>query len=316
MDAHQHAAAQAAKTLLENLSPEEVSVLGIQALRRWWRRPPPPTDRYRVGAPPPPDPLTDVSRKIFQVHADLGVEFARVLLERKPIQNVDPDQAKEAFINDEVLNTDWMSGFVEFLWWLIRAGIAVELRRDRRDPFSLRDYPTTLRVTERGARVLDDPDSDNNPMVPGFLDRIRLRCPDLPDGVLALLADGRACLDVGLLRPAVVMMGVAYELAIESVIDILITKQLLPSSILDGQAAARLRAVRQFLRTPDFEQLITDREQRRRITEAYDFAEQLRHRRNDAAHTQPAYDFSHTSETAEYFVSAGRYLATLWSLGQ
>lgn len=260
--------------------------------------------------------MTVESRNIFQVHGHLGIELVRLLAERKYAQGIDPNQVKEAFIDDEVLNTDWMAGFVEFLWWLLRTGLAVELRRERRAQFVLRDYPSVLRLTERGARILDDPNADDNPMVPGFLDRIRLRCPDLPDGVLALLADGRACLDVGLLRPAVVMMGVAYELAIEAVIGALINKQRLPANTLDGQAATRLRAVRTFLGTPDFEQLITDRERRRRITQAYDFAEQLRQRRNDAAHTQPAYDFNHRGETEEYFVSAGRHIATLWSLGQ
>ena len=244
LNPHQLAAAQAAKTLLETLSTEEVRTLGIEALRQWRRRPIlPPRDPYRVGPPPAPDPMTAESRNIFQVHGDLGIAFVRVLAERKQAQGIAPNKVKEAFINDEILNADWMAGFVEFLWWLLRAGLAVELRREHRDQFALRDYPTVLRLTERGARMLDDPDPDDNPMVPGCLDRIRLRCPDLPDGVLALLADGRACLDVGLLRPAVVMMGVAYELAIEAVIGAMINKQLLPANTLDRQAAARLRAV-------------------------------------------------------------------------
>ena len=90
-----------------------------------------------------------------------------------------------------------------------------------------------MRLTARGARLLDGTDDD--PLLPGFLDRIRLRCPDLPDGVVALLADARECLDRCLLRPAVILMGVAYELAIEEVVLRLETKGYVKAKTVDLQ---------------------------------------------------------------------------------
>ncbi|HEX4418355.1 MAG TPA: hypothetical protein VH165_10675 [Kofleriaceae bacterium] len=60
-----------------------------------------------------------------------------------------------------------------------------------------------MRLTARGARLLDG--SDDNPMLPGFLDRIKDRCHGLPESAIALLVDARACLDHSLMRPAVVL---------------------------------------------------------------------------------------------------------------
>ena len=57
-----------------------------------------------------------------------------------------------------------------------------------------------------------------------------------------------------------------------------------------------------------------DRDDRRRSGAAYDFADLLRLRRNEAAHTRPAYDFEHPGETEEFLVSAGRHLPGIWSL--
>ncbi len=77
----------------------------------------------------------------------------------------------------------------------------------------------------------------------------------------------------------------------------------------------RLKRVRELIGTDSIkEHVLPERDDRHRAEQAYDFANTLRLRRNDAAHTRPRYDFEHLGETEEYLVSAGRHLPGLWSL--
>lgn len=62
--------------------------------------------------------------------------------------------------------------------------------------------------------------------------------------------------------------------------------------------------------------MLPDSDDRTAAGAAYDFADHLRQRRNDAAHTTPAFDFDHADETDEFLVSAGRHGPALWSLAR
>jgi len=150
--------------------------------------------------------------------------------------------------------------------------------------------------------------------VPGFVERVAARCPGLPDGVLALLVDGRTCLDHGLLRPAVVLMGVAYESAVEAFADSLVAKKLLPDQVVAMKAAARIGKVKAMI--DELVPATTPMERDRRFAThaAYDFADALRRRRNDASHTAPSYGFDDREEIEELLISAGRHLPALWSV--
>ena len=293
--------------LLENVSHNEIRALGIESLRRWRRREPPqkgePIDRY--------------TGTVFQMHGDLGLEMVKLLAERKGGSHVDANALKEPFQDDEAMFREWMGGVAEFIWWLARSGIAVEHtygdKSNNPSRYQARVFPTSMRLTARGVRLLDG--SDDDPLLPGFLDRIKLRCPELPDGAMALLVDAHACLDRSLLRPAVVLMGVAYELVIEEVVHRLEPKGLVKEKTIDAEAGVRLKRIRELFRTDEkIKHVFPDRDDRRRAEAAYDFADVLRLRRNEAAHTRPAYDFEHAGEVEEFLVSAGRHLPALWSL--
>ena len=54
-------------------------------------------------------------------------------------------------------------------------------------------------------------------------------------------------------------------------------------------------------------------EARRAAAAAYDFADALRRRRNDAAHPRPKYGFEDRTEVEELLVSALRHLPGLWA---
>jgi hypothetical protein len=60
--------------------------------------------------------------------------------------------------------------FTEAVWWLIRAGLAIDIARGS-------GYIVSLQLTRRGEALLDS--DEDNPLLPGFLDRIKQRCPRL-----------------------------------------------------------------------------------------------------------------------------------------
>jgi len=295
--------------LLENVSEAEIRALGIDALRRW-------RQREIAATRQPRDPIERHTGAVFSLHGDLGLELVKLLAEQKDVRNVDANRLKEAFQEDAAMFRAWMNPVAEFIWWLVRAGLAVEHTYGNKSPdpsrFHARVFPSSMRMTARGVRFLDG--SDDDPLLPGFLDRIKLRCPGLPDGVVALLSDARECVDRCLLRPAVILMGVAYELTIEVAISDLVNKGLLNKSTLELEAGRRLKRLRELLAREDIKQLLPERDDRRRADAACDFADQLRLSRNDAAHTRPAYDYEHAGETEEFLVSAGRHLPGLWLL--
>jgi hypothetical protein len=90
----------------------------------------------------------------------------------------------------------------------------------------LTDNPPLLSGTVNpsmfGRLLLDS--ADDHPLASGFLNRLRARHPEVPDALMVLLEDAQACLDVSLYRPAVVLLGLAYETAVEGVLLDLETK--------------------------------------------------------------------------------------------
>lgn len=297
-------------TLLDGLSDEEVRADCFEALRKWRRKPiPKPPHPYGPGFPaptPPPDPLGAYVREIFSMHGDLGVELVKILAARKVYANPDTHTLKEVFIDGDAMQREWARGIFEFECWLVRSGLAVELSREH-------GYPVSFRLTRRGVRLLDE--GDDHPLLPGFLDRIEARCKNLPAGVIALLVDARACLDRALLRPAVILTGVAFELAIEEVVGVLANKNLVSTGTPGQLPAKRIERIKELINDTDkVKVVLPTTDARTAALAAYDFADTLRLRRNEAAHTRPAYDFDHGGETEEFLVSAGRHLPALWSL--
>ncbi len=100
-------------------------------------------------------------------------------------------------------------------------------------------FPYWLLLTQAGLRFIDA--TEDHPLRPGFMDRLIARCPGLPDEVTSLLTDARRCLDAGLMRPAIVLMGVAYEVAVERVAESLVKKGRLKQADLDDKAAKASR---------------------------------------------------------------------------
>jgi len=273
-----HEAIETAKELLQGISAEQLRTFGIEALRRW---------RQRANS-------TD-----FQIHGHFGLEIVPLLAAAKNRTGIDRNAVKEPFLSE--LNQSWMTPVIDFTAWLVTTGLAIPLQYN-----SGNGYPGAYRLTTAGEKLLNSP--EDHPFLPGFVTRLVARCSGLPEEVGAHLVDARACLDNGLGRPAISLLGLAYEAAEDAAIDYLNSCGKL--RVRSGaRAAAKISAVKAVL-----PKLIDDLEQRGIAVAAWDFADQLRARRNHASHPKAYPDFSDLAEVYEFVVSAGRHLPGLWSV--
>jgi hypothetical protein len=276
----------AVKELLDGVSDAEVHALCVQALRTW------------LGKRP--------SEGQFAMHGELGREVIPLLVAHRNRPPADPESVnhwKEPFISEQM--QPWFASVTDFLSWFIRAGFGDPVSWDKQNVI-------TVRLTQLGIRFLQA--TEEHPLLPRFVDRVHARCPGLPSEVTALLVDAQACMERMLLRPAIVLMGVAYEMAIEAVADVLVTKSFLAASVLDQNAARRIASIRGVVDTVLPGATAQERDDRFAVARAYQFADDLRRRRNDASHTTPRYGFDDLSEAQEFLVSAGRQLPLIWSL--
>lgn len=270
--------------LLTNLSDLEVRADRLAALRSW-----------RAAHP---------RGATFSLHGDLGLHLVPLLAARRGETGLNANDLKEVFVDP--VAKPWMAGVVEFITWLARAGLVVPFGHGQNE------LPIRMRLTRAGGRLLDA--TVDHPLVPGAIQRMRARCTNMPAEIESLFADAQACIDHGLLRPAVTTMGLAYEAAIESVADSLIGQTLLPADVADASPARRLTAVRTYYDGLQVPRTPQERDDHLAIGLALDYANTLRRRRNDAVHTAPTYGFDDRPETEQLLVSALWHVPNLWRL--
>lgn len=274
----------ALRRLFEGVGAVELRELCLLALRQWHSERP--------------------NQRQFTRHGELGRILITMLAQRPgaPAWESGWTNLNDYFL--EIDTSDELSGVADFLDWFVRAGFARALGAQPNK------YPISYQLTQSGAALLANP--NDHPLLPGAVERMRARCAGLPDGVIVLFNDSHACFERMLLRPAVTVLGVAYEVAIEGVVESLIARSALQAGVLDLGAASRIARVRDQI---DTLQPGRDRIDERTAThQAFVFADQLRRRRNDAAHTRPRFGFEDRGEVEELIVSAGRHLPALWSL--
>lgn len=271
--------------LLKDRSDTAIRELGVAALRRW-----------RAQGP---------AERAVTMHGGLGLNMVELLAASKVV-SVDALACKEVFLAGQQL--DFMAPVMDFVWWLFRAGLA---RPGVYQPPGVGMAPAlgTFFMTAKGLRLLDA--QGDHPMLPGFIARLKSRHPETPESVLAPLEDAQACLNHALLRPAVVLLGVALEAAVESVLLVLATRGLGEEKAgRKAEAGERVGKLKRLLGKLDL------RPEERRLREAaIDFADHLRLRRNDGAHTTPQWPFDQVGEVEELLVSAGRHLPHLLAIG-
>ena len=237
----------------------------------------------------------------LSLHGHLGLKLVPLLAARKGVAYDERSGIREAFI--DAAGDDGMEAFAEWVNWFVRVGFAWPLGA------LANQYPITLHLTEAGVRFLSGPDPDH-PLLPDFVERMVKRCSGLPVDVQSLLIDARSCLDHGLTRPAIVLLGVAYEMAVEAIVESLVKKGALAAGTEDAKPWKRIDAVKGVVDTV----LTKGSEEAHAAHAACGFAHDLRRRRNDASHTTPTYDFTDRAEVEEWLASAGRNLPPLWKM--
>ena len=271
------------KDLLEGLTAAEVRVLVVEALRRARR--------------------ANSSDPEFAMHGDLGRALAPLLAQKRGKGTTQDaiQLLKEPFLSQQ--GQAWMQPVVDVMASLVRAGLAFPL-------YHAPGYPVRYRFTSAGVRFFD---ADNDhPYLPGFVERVVARCKDLPDEVAVHLVDAQTCIEHGLGRPAVVLTGLAYEVAEDAVIDHLASRIVLKKG---AKAAEKIEAVKKAI--PALLGASTNPVETETLgaaKSAWDFADRLRERRNQGSHPGAYPDFSDLEEVHELMLSAGRHLPGLWSV--
>ncbi len=290
-----------AAQLLDGRSPVEVRTICIEALRRWHRHSP--------------------SERLATMHGALGLYVAQLMVDEGKAA-IDPNLAKEAFLYRQAAPE--LAPVMEFVAWLERAGLA-------RPRYFIRGVATqtagaggyggmqwtisgsaeveSLYLTDSGLRLLEL--EDDHPLSPGYLARLRTRHTDLPDEVVAVVSDAQACLEFRLLRPSIVLLGVAYEMAIFNVLHKLAERAIGPGTkkVDHMNAVERIAELRKLVPL-----LVYSNEDRALATAAVDFADHLRDRRNGALHPIESWPFDDTGEAEEWALSAARHLPIVWDI--
>lgn len=285
--------------LLKGRSRVEVRAICIEALRCWHRDVP--------------------QERVAQMHGALGLYASRLMIEQRKAPFNEND-AKEPFLYNQ--RDPALAPIMEFVWWMARGALAVpDLDVEGagavsggglgHPPASTRvsgpAYVSALRITDAGVRFLEA--GEEHPLSPGYLRRLRERHPDVTEEVVLLVEDAQACLEFRLMRPAVVLLGLAYETAVLKVLETLTEKALVKGPKATDNAARRIAILRSTLPRLEYRD-----DERATATAAIDFADHLRVRRNDASHPVESWPFDDSDEVEELIVSAARHLPFLWGI--
>jgi len=112
------------------------------------------------------------------------------------------------------------------------------------------------------------------------------------------------------MRPAVVLLGLAYETAVLKVLEKLAEKAIVKGKLAEN-ASKRIGMLRSTL-----QRLECRDDQRGAVAAAVDFADHLRDRRNDASHPVESWPFDDSDEVEELITSATRHLPFLWGISE
>lgn len=233
-------------------------------------------------------------------------QVARVLV---PGQSVDAtrdwDQC-QVFLPETAPGAEHESGdnrkLLSSIWGLIASGLLFPRLNSLRNGFPHALYKLTL--TEKGERVLSN--GGEHPLHPGFISRFRTKAPTASDAVVAHLEDAVSCLENGLLRPSLMMLGLANEETVR-VSHAALRHQ---GKV---QAAPTLAKTRDLLSS--IELIVRGwpgKEEQHRLSLALAAAEVVRVERNDAAH--PGKKVTDEPHIEHLLSLVAHHCATLWEV--
>lgn len=283
--------------LLDGLSETRIRQLGIEAIRR-----------VRVN----------VRRGGGDPDSTIRLDPATIMRELGPLLRAAGDAAADLPLppmGDDTWHKLWSAKLLVFFVWLERAGLAFHYDNGTANPLRV------IRLLPTGIAFFDRAD-DQHPLVPGSIARMRRRSPGLPEHVLELIEDSHKCFEYGdrLLRPAVALLGVAWESIVSTVHESMMRNGLAA----DAQNAARkIEAVRAGIdaRFPldnlQGQERIDMLERRGAARRACEFADDVRGRRNPAAHdAMPRIPFDDPQEVENFLMRAEMNIPGLWAMHQ
>lgn len=162
-----------------------------------------------------------------------------------------------------------------------------------------------LTLTKLGQQVCSRTPEDN-PSRPGYLERLRPANPKIEDEVFERLIDAANCLEFGLHRPAIVMLGIAAEVTTVWAYKAMKTAGLITKSK-DVEFKDQLDAIRE-----NIDHLQQPPDEKHRLSMAFDAIESLRVLRNNAAHHGNPPPDPYLAQ--ERFGSACFHLPVVWQL--
>lgn len=188
------------------------------------------------------------------------------------------------------------------IWRLVNLGFVYPRLREHRD-----GYPhivDNVVITPDGRRMLAN--LGTHPASPSFAAETRAACPGLSEDALLRFEDAVGCLFHRMLRPAVVMVGLAYEEIVGDVVEALAKQGRLTAP--GWKQRARIQALQQFLAS--LPKKGPKLEERHRASIALVAAEQVRVERNRASH--PGERFDDHEAVDRLILLAGQVVPDLW----
>jgi len=187
---------------------------------------------------------------------------------------------------------------LQAVWQLITDGIVYPRLREIRD--GQPDSIEWLVITDRGLRVLNDTD---HPRRPGFAERFAKRHPTIAQEVIDRLDDAAACLERGVLRAAVVMVGLAFEETLRAACENIKVAGHVRAT--PQKAVEVMKALRDYV-----ERLPQKMDKRHTLLMALVAAEGVRTERNGSGH--PGARFDDEDSVEDLLVSASRQIPVVW----
>jgi hypothetical protein len=186
----------AVEALFRGLSETKMREFGLEAIRK--------QPSYKPAQPKPfmLYPSTWFS-ELLQLLAPPGTPKSS----QNPTQLDINSMLEVPFVPDKGELRVYHEPIYRFWWWMEHAGFAIPVRHEDRADGYKHQFPLQWMLTTLGVKRLEG----DHPLAPGAMERIWQAFKTDHEDSLARLEDAHTCFDRGLWRPAVVLLGLAYE---------------------------------------------------------------------------------------------------------
>ena len=192
------------------------------------------------------------------------------------------------------------------IWRLVGEGVVVPRLKQERDQCVF----LYLSLTEKGERIVSK--ADEHPLHPGFITRFQVAAPTAINPVVAHLEDAVSCLEAGLLRPALMMLGLANELTVRITHNALVHQGKLKAAGPRAKTRDLLADVQSVAETWSGGKGGSLKDEEHRLTSATSASEVIRDERNQAAH--PGKKVTDGPHVERLMILGAHHMPVFWEL--